>query len=731
MKDAKEQICSFAINEAIMKELIKNIRNKEKQNNENNVEVNKKRQERKEKLFRKFEYFNRRYFLCTFIEALFLNFIMEAICRHSLIEPFIYLFRNPIMFLFNALILFLLFSFGSIFRHRILYVELVTVAFLILAVTNGILLCFRTTPFAAIDLTLISNVMTIIDLYLSWIQIVLIIIAIVVIVLIAVFVGLKCPKYEGKMHRLPVIVLTVVYFLSMMGLDSVLIRIGVSTENYSNLASAYQNYGFVYCFTNSFMKLGMEKPDNYSPEAVEAIVNDKLNEEDMNVVSNSVTNGTVAEEIDTTGEEDVQNSLKEDISQSNIIFVQLESFFDMTRVIGLELSQDPIPNFRYLKENYSSGFLYVPSVGAGTANTEFEIITGMDMDFFGPGEYPYKTILKETTCESAAYDLEDLGYATHAIHNNDGTFYDRHIVYSQLGFETFTPVEYMYDVDRNVNGFAKDYILTNEILETLTSTRNRDYIYAVSVQAHGDYSDVRQGDPQPIFVRYTNETKENAWSYYVNQIKEVDQFIGELIDLLEHYEEPTILVLYGDHIPGMGLEMDDITNERLTATEYVIWSNYDMTQEDKDLEAYQLTSQVLEMAGISNGVMNAFHQKSMDDENYLQKLELLQYDMLYGNREVYGGINPYTATDMKLGICTRNIIINSVTAEEDGSFYVRGNNYNDYSVVYCNGSALETTYIDQCTLEFIGDYPKTGDIYTVAQVGTDKFPLGFCEEYTY
>ncbi|MFR7901565.1 MAG: sulfatase-like hydrolase/transferase [Ruminococcus sp.] len=105
--------------------------------------------------------------------------------------------------------------------------------------------------------------------------------------------------------------------------------------------------------------------------------------------------------------------------------VQLESFFDPTLVEYLNISEDPIPNFRKLMKEYTSGYYKVPSVGAGTANTEFESITGMSLHYFGPGEYPYKSILKETTCESAPYVLKNLGYSTHAVHNNEANFYGR------------------------------------------------------------------------------------------------------------------------------------------------------------------------------------------------------------------------------------------------------------------------------------------------------------------
>ncbi len=141
----------------------------------------------------------------------------------------------------------------------------------------------------------------------------------------------------------------------------------------------------------------------------------------------------------------------------NILFLQLESFFDPTLVNYLNISEDPIPTFRKLMKEYSSGYYKVPSVGAGTANTEFESITGMSMvHYFGPGEYPYKSILRETTCESAPYVLKKLGYTTHAVHNNEANFYGRRSIFPNLGFDTFTSEEYMArENEKNPNGWVK------------------------------------------------------------------------------------------------------------------------------------------------------------------------------------------------------------------------------------------------------------------------------------
>ena len=126
-------------------------------------------------------------------------------------------------------------------------------------------------------------------------------------------------------------------------------------------------------------------------------------------------------------------------------------------------------------KKYSSGYYRVPSVGAGTANTEFETITGMSLRYFGPGEYPYKSILKETTCESAPYVLKKLGYTTHAIHNNEANFYARRTVFPNLGFDTFTSEEYMEEEDdQNPLGWVRDRVLTQSILDCLRSSEGSD-----------------------------------------------------------------------------------------------------------------------------------------------------------------------------------------------------------------------------------------------------------------
>ena len=119
-------------------------------------------------------------------------------------------------------------------------------------------------------------------------------------------------------------------------------------------------------FSASLVDTGMSKPANYTEETIDTI-NDNVTTEPTTVDSSDMP---------------------------NIIFMQLETFIDPYELNFLSYSEDPIPNFHKLMGNYTSGYLTVPVVGAGTANTEFEVLTGMGIRFFGLGEYPYKTVLK-------------------------------------------------------------------------------------------------------------------------------------------------------------------------------------------------------------------------------------------------------------------------------------------------------------------------------------------------
>lgn len=396
-------------------------------------------------------------------------------------------------------------------------------------------------------------------------------------------------------------------------------------------------------------------------------------------------------------------------------------------VTGISCSENPVPTFTRLKEQCSSGYLYVPTIGGGTANVEFEVLTGMNLNDFGTGEYPYSTVLQSNTCESIAHDLKALGYAAHAIHSHTGTFYQRHQVFPCLGFDTFTPIEYMNHYTTNALGWCRDEALTGCILDALRADEARDVIFTVSVQGHGKYQSEAPETPYEITVTglEDNETLKNEYEYYVSQLKETDDFLAQLLSALQEFPEPVVLVVYGDHLPAINLPEEWMRSGSMLATEYVIWSNDgSIERETRDLHAYQLTAYTMGRYGINNGILMRFHQQCAEDADYLTALHDLEYDMLYGDKYLYEGDMPYQRTEMRMGV---KPITLTGAQRSDEAVVVRGQNFTRDSVVYAQGRPLETYYIDSDVLVAVPglfDSVSEGEEITVAQVALDGTVLG-------
>ena len=381
-------------------------------------------------------------------------------------------------------------------------------------------------------------------------------------------------------------------------------------------------------------------------------------------------------------------------------------------------------------KNYSSGYFKVPSVGAGTANTEFEVLTGMNMRFFGPGEYPYKTVVKNQPCESAATALSALGYGTHGLHNNGGNFYSRAKVYDHMGFDSFTSKEFMNILQTTENGWSKDDILLTHIKDALDSTEQEDFVFTVSVQGHGNYPTEKViENPKITVTGAPTEEKNNAWEYYVNQVYEMDQFAGNLVKMMEERGEPTVVVFYGDHLPTMGLEAKDMKNRYLYNTNYVIWDNLGLQKEDRNIPSYQIMADVMDRLGLHSGTVFNYHQQRRQTKDYLKDLELLQYDILYGDQYVYNGKPPITEGHMQMGI--KEVTLTDLVENLDETYSLYGTNFTKWSKVYINDEKQESTFLNNTRIELPDSKLKDGDIITVSQVGSSNTIFRTSSEYIY
>ena len=619
---------------------------------------------------------NNRFFHNSIIQAtliaLFIMLIIEGFEHKNPLGFFMFIARNPAGAFINTVLIFATLSIAWLFQRRIFFYCIISTMWLAIGVTNGIILLKRMTPFTTADLKVIDMAFDILPTYFNNWQLAIIVVGLIAVLAGFVLIFILAPKRTEKIDYKKSVIFIVIAVLVAGSSWTVGVKTKVVASYFENLWDAYYEYGVPYCFISTWLNKGISKPKNYSEEEVKKVI-----------IENNL------------------NTLIKGDKQPNFIFLQLESFIDPTEVKGLEFSKTPVPFFKSLKEDYSSGYLTVPVIGGGTANTEYEVMSGMSMTFFGPGEYPYKTILKNETAETMAYNLKDLGYSTHAIHNHRGAFYNRNIVFSMLGFDDYTSLEYMNYVAKTPKNFATDDVLIGEIIGALESSEEKDYIYAISVQGHGEYPTKKTIEDPALTVKgLENEETIFAWEYYLQQITEMDAFLKSLIEELEDYDEEVVLVLYGDHLPGLGMKKTDMKSGSTYKTQYVIWSNFDLKKSNKNLQAYQLSAEVQNMMNMRQGTLTALHQERGNNESYHEDLHLLQYDMLYGKKYIYGGSSPYEQTKIKMGY--NPIKIDEVVEVAD-EYYIKGHGFTSFSKISLNDKILKTIFVGPTVIKLLED----------------------------
>ncbi len=686
---------------------IEDIREHIRQKRERRAQILEKRRNSKfaKKMQPVYRWMNRLSLLFHFLLACVLNLLIEGISRHSLIEGWQFMIGTTDVFLFNAYLIFVTFSIVYFFRRRVFVRILLSVFWLVLGVSNGYMLMKRVTPFNAQDLKVMTDGMALINNYFNAFELVLLTVGTIAVVIWVVSMWRRGGQFTGKIYRIPALIGVALWMGSYVVLTNVAIDNRVVSNYFGNIAFAYEDYGFPYCFTASVFNTGIGRPSGYNEEMMAEIGDQgKLNESET---------GRSQEEL------------------PNILFVQLESFFDPTEVEWLTFSSDPIPNLRKMFQEYSTGYFKVPSVGAGTANTEFEVLTGMSMRFFGPGEYPYKTYVKEAVCESAATALTSLGYGAEALHNNGGNFYSRAKVFNNMGFDHYTSKEFMNILQTTPKGWATDDVLIPNILESMDTTEGQDFVFAISVQGHGDYPvEPMFENPEIIVGGLEDEGRRNAWEYYVNEVHEMDKFAGNLVKAIEERGEPTVIVFYGDHLPTLGLEAKDLKSRYLYNTNYVIWNNIGLEKKDSNLAAYQVMADVCERLDIHSGTVFNYHQKRRKSKNYLADLELLQYDILYGEQYVYEkNGQPITEGHMEMGV--KDVLISDLVTQLDGTYSIYGEHFTKSSKVYINGEKQKNKFLNNTRIELIDIELKNGDTLEVCQVGSSNTIFRTSTVYVY
>lgn len=641
--------------------------------------------------------------------TLILVFVMELFSRGSIEATYSFFRHSFKIFLYNSLIVAATLSPCFLFKRRLFAFSIVSLIWIILGIANNMILTFRGTPLTFSDFGMIKSAIELSDQYLSKNTMILIILLFISLILILCFVFLKCKKVKVRYFRN--LCFLFIFFITFKLLLNYGLKENIISKNFWDITGGYKQYGFSYSFFNSAINTGIHKPTGYSQNTITDI------KDELSLLAaesyNTVSLNTSAEITDDSSIKETEIDNSNSTIKPNIILIQLESFINPNWITDITLNKNPVSNFESLSQEFSSGLLAVPALGGGTANTEFEVITGMSTDFFAAGEFPYNTIASKKPISSLAYSLKSLGYSANALHNHEGKFYTRYKVYKNLGFDSFTPIECMSSPERTPVGWPKDNVLINEICNIITSTDNPDLIFGVSVQGHGGYPNDYVEDKEIYITNDYSKDNKNSLEYYINQIYEMDQFVGNLIDAVNALDEPTIIAFYGDHFPAVGLDTSDVSINTLKSTPYVIWDNMNLKEDDKDIKTYNLTSLILDKLSFPDTTLSLLHNSNLDEETKTEYLNQLEYDMIYGKNYTGDYEELVPSSEYKIGF--KNVKINTVEIYDDNNILIKGENFNNYSNVYVDGKYVEKTFIDSNTLAIPKDSCKAGSIVQVRQ----------------
>ena len=423
-------------------------------------------------------------------------------------------------------------------------------------------------------------------------------------------------RYTGKQRIVWLCVLAVLTAGGFGYLQSQpILSTGKNGGFFWNLTSSYEKYGYflaTYIYEN-YQKV--EKPEGYSAEAVEQLMTE-----------------LIQEQTEKSGQ------------LPNIIAIMNESFTDFASVDGIQTSKPLLPFIDSLQENTVKGNLYVPVFGGGTANTEFEFLTGSTMRFLPTGSTPYQAYVKRELPSLASY-LKQYGYETLACHFASGSNWNRDQVYPLLGFDTF-----LTDTDagelEEIHGYPSDQADYEEVCRQYeawkdSGTSEHFFCFNVTIQNHGGYLSGYRSEDAP---QYTGGQTSDDVEEYLSLLRESDRAFEQLVNYFEQEEEPTVILMFGDHWPRLNnafinsmanqadTENELEKNQNKYVTPFVIWANYNIeeTQIEK-LSANYLAAELLQVAGVPVNAYQNFLLNLSEEVPVIDTLGFIQSDGLYAD----------------------------------------------------------------------------------------------------
>ena len=430
----------------------------------------------------------------------------------------------------------------------------------------------------------------------------------------------------------------------------------------------YRYYGVVTGFMTNLSNLEIDKPDSYSEEAVDAIL-DNVDESQKFSTSPLYPTSYAA----TTAKD-------EQVKKPTIIYVMNESYWDVSELeqYGIKFDTDVSANLHALQQTSAYGRAYSPSFGGGTCDVEFEALTGYSASFLPSGSKPYQQHVTKPMFALPSY-LKTQGYQTAAVHCFWARYWSRDTAYPNLGLDDFISLEDMHGVTKVrkhywTNGLVTDDSMADQIIgqyeKMKASSDEPVFLHAVTMQNHTNYNKDNYPDDQRVKVLEhpagMKASTVGALEDFATGIRDADAMLGKLTAYFSQVDEPVILVFWGDHYNPIdsnydvytttGYASDSSADPRLHQTTLLLWSNYSDAQVDLGtIAAYDISPVMMNLYGLQQPLYFQFLNRqlrvasractrgvtmNLDGTTTLEPTEfqqrwtqehwMLQYDLMFG-----------------------------------------------------------------------------------------------------
>ncbi len=552
-----------------------------------------------------------------------------------------------------------------------------------LAIAHCYLMEFRGTPFQPMDFLSITTAVGVANTYNYAPNYKIITATFLFILLTVIILKTKTPKYNiwtrvvsrSFAGTLASVVLILFYFTSFFA------NMGIRPD-FWNQARGYRNYGFVWNFFANTKYLYMNEPSDYDPNQIKDLIDKNESEEDAST---------------------------EDPDLPNIICIMNESLSDLSVLGEFETNKDYMPFMSSLTENTIKGNLYVPVIGAGTSNSEFEFLTGHTTAFLPSGSNAYMLYMDNPSA-SLVSTLKAQKYSSLALHPYYAKGWNRTSVYSNFGFNKFVTLEDILDISimdkyqqsgndadylqdlideyyPNSNMLVRQYVSDKYnydliIKDFKNRKKNKPYFaFNVTMQNHGGYNTVSKNFEEKIHLT-SSENEYPKVNQYLSLVKQSDTAFKKLIEYFENVDEPTIICMFGDHQPTVESEfveevlgvknLSNLTTEQEQSrhiTPFFIWANYDIEEQEIDkLSVNYLSSLLLKTAGVQ---LTEYNKYLLNLSEKIPVINTVGYIDKNGNYYKWSDVSPYTKLINQYEKIQYNCIFDYDNLDKD-TFFIAG-----------------------------------------------------------